>query len=130
MVLPRDETSMTQVMSGFRVVEVASYTFVPSAGAVLADWGADVLKIEHPQMPDPQRGLYASGWGGPGPIPNSMVQIGNRGKRSVAIDMKTEGGHDVLLKLAATSDVFLTNFLPETRARLKIDVDDIRSANP
>ena len=52
---------MHQVMRGTRVLEVASWTFVPAAGAVLADWGADVLKIEHPVTGDPQRGLISSG---------------------------------------------------------------------
>ena len=48
---------MTQVMKGIRVLEVAQFTFVPAAGAILADWGADVIKIEHPQRGDTQRGL-------------------------------------------------------------------------
>ena len=52
---------MTDILSGIRVVEIAAWTFVPAAGAVLADWGADVIKIEHPETGDPQRGLISSG---------------------------------------------------------------------
>ncbi|MGY8804965.1 MAG: CoA transferase, partial [bacterium] len=52
---------MKDVMKGVRVLEVAQYTFVPSAGAVLADWGADVIKIEHPETGDGQRGLLRVG---------------------------------------------------------------------
>jgi crotonobetainyl-CoA:carnitine CoA-transferase CaiB-like acyl-CoA transferase len=119
------------IMNGIRVVEVAAWTYVPIAGTVLAEWGADVIKIEHPEMGDPQRGLVNSGLvpSGPGGI-NHMIELPNRGKRSVGLNLKTEEGHDLLLKLAATADVFLTNFRPQARQKLKIDVDDIRAVNP
>src|SRR5579864_5187562 len=118
-------------MEGIRVLEVASWTYVPAAGAVLAEWGADVIKIEHPDSGDPQRGLVNSGLvpTGPGGV-NHMIELPNRGKRSVAIDLSTEEGRDVLLRIASTSDVFLTNFLPPARRKLRIDVEDIRAANP
>ncbi len=122
---------MHDVMSGVRVLEVASWTFVPAAGAVLADWGADVLKIEHPATGDPQRGLITSGLvPGGADIPNFMIEQPNRGKRSVGIDIGTDAGRELLYRLAETADVFLTNFLPGPRARLKIDVEDIRARNP
>src|SRR5918996_2728771 len=66
---------------------------------------------------------------GPGGI-NHMIELPNRGKRSVAIDLRTDEGRDLLLRLAAHSDVFLTNFLPPARKALRIEVDDIRAANP
>jgi len=118
-------------MSGVRVLEVAAWTYVPAAGAVLAEWGADVLKVEHPETGDPQRALITSGLvpSGPGGV-NHMIELPNRGKRSVAIDLGTDEGHEVLLALAATSDVFLTNFLPPARGRLRIEVEDIRAVNP
>jgi crotonobetainyl-CoA:carnitine CoA-transferase CaiB-like acyl-CoA transferase len=118
-----------KVMDGVRVLEVAAWTYVPSAGAVLAEWGADVLKIEHPEGGDPQRGLMTSGLVPNAPV-NHMIELPNRGKRSVAVDLATEGGRELLLQLAATSDVFLTNFLPAARRRLRIDVEDVRRANP
>jgi crotonobetainyl-CoA:carnitine CoA-transferase CaiB-like acyl-CoA transferase len=119
------------IMDGVRVLEVAAWTYVPSAGAVLAEWGADVIKIEHPESGDPQRGLVSSGLvpSGPGGV-NHMIELPNRGKRSVAIDLHTDEGHDVLMRLAAESDVFLTNFLPPARKGLRLEVDDVRAANP
>ncbi len=122
---------MKGIMNGIRVVEVAAWTYVPIAGAVLAEWGADVLKVEHPDVGDPQRGLVNSGLvpSGPGGV-NHMIELPNRGKRSVGINLKTEEGHDLLLKLASTADVFLTNFRPQARAKLEIDVEDIRAVNP
>ena len=116
-------------LEGVRVIEVAAWTFVPAAGAVLAEWGADVIKIEHPINGDPQRGLAAGGIV-PTSSVNFMIELPNRGKRSVALNLKTEEGHDLLLKLAAEADVFLTNFRPQARAKLNIDVDDIRAVNP
>jgi crotonobetainyl-CoA:carnitine CoA-transferase CaiB-like acyl-CoA transferase len=116
-------------MMGVRVIEVAAWTFVPAAGGVLADWGADVIKIEHPAGGDPQRGLAAGGM-----LPNSdvnfMIEIPNRGKRSVGLDLGTDAGHALLLHLVAGADVFLTNFLPDARRRLRIDLEDLRAANP
>ena len=85
------------MLEGIRVVEVAQWWFVPAAGAVLADWGADVLKIEHPVSGDPQRGLMTSGLiPGAGRV-NFMVEQPNRGKRSIGIDLAKPEGLEVLL---------------------------------
>jgi len=118
-------------MEGVRIVEVAAWTYVPMAGAVLAEWGADVLKIEHPETGDPQRGLVTSGLlpKGPGDV-NFMIELPNRGKRSVGLDLKHERGYEVLVELVKTADVFLTNFRPQARRQLRIDVDDMRAVNP
>jgi crotonobetainyl-CoA:carnitine CoA-transferase CaiB-like acyl-CoA transferase len=119
------------IMDGIRVVEVASWTYVPVAGAVLAEWGADVIKIEHPESGDPQRGLAAMGLvpTGPGGVAH-MMELPNRGKRSVGLDMGTPEGRELLLKLCETADVFLTNFRPQARRKLGIDLEDIRAVNP
>ena len=68
------------IMSGVRVIELAAWTYVPAAGAVLAEWGADVLKIEHPETGDPQRGLVNSGLvpSGPGGV-NHMIELPTAG---------------------------------------------------
>ncbi len=118
-------------MRGFRVVEVASWTYVPVAGAILAEWGADVIKLEHPETGDPQRGLAAMGLApaGPGGV-DYMMELANRGKRSVGVDLQTEEGRNILLKLVSTADVFLTNFRPQARRKLRIDVSDLRAINP
>lgn len=121
---------MERILEGVRVVEVAQWWFVPAAGAVLADWGADVLKIEHPVSGDPQRGLMTSGL-----IPNTggvnfMIEQPNRGKRSIGLDLNKPEGLEILHKLVAGADVFLTNFLPAARRRLKIELEDLRAVNP
>jgi crotonobetainyl-CoA:carnitine CoA-transferase CaiB-like acyl-CoA transferase len=117
------------IMNGIRVLEVASWTYVPVAGGILAEWGADVIKIEHPETGDPQRGLVTSGLVPLGGVAH-MVELPNRGKRSVGLDIKSPEGHALLLRLAEQCDVFLTNFLPAQRAKLHIDVADIRAVNP
>ncbi|WP_299572397.1 CoA transferase [uncultured Williamsia sp.] len=117
-------------LAGVRVLEVAAWTFVPSAGAVLAEWGAEVIKVEPRVGGDPQRGLVTSGIVDAGSNVNYMIEIPNRGKRSIGIDLQTEGGQEVLHALAKTCDVFLTSYLPSRRARLGIDVEDIRAVKP
>jgi crotonobetainyl-CoA:carnitine CoA-transferase CaiB-like acyl-CoA transferase len=117
-------------MKGVRVLEVAQFWFVPSAGAVLADWGADVIKVEHPERGDGQRGLASSGISTEIRGVDFLVQQPNRGKKSLGLDFGKPEGLELLYRLAKQSDVFLTNFLPDARARLKIDVEDIRKVNP
>ncbi|WP_109526654.1 MULTISPECIES: CaiB/BaiF CoA transferase family protein [Nocardia] len=122
---------MTNVLDGVRIIEVAMWTFVPSAGAVLAEWGADVVKIEHPVTGDAQRGLVNSKFlpqqaGGV----NYMMEVPNRGKRSFGLDLTSDEGRELLYVLCKTADIFLTNFLPDARKKLGIELEDIRAANP
>jgi crotonobetainyl-CoA:carnitine CoA-transferase CaiB-like acyl-CoA transferase len=117
------------VLAGVRVLEVATWTFVPAAGAVLADWGADVIKVEHPETGDPQRGLITSGMFGDRTV-NFMMEQPNRGKRSIGIDLHSAEGLELLYRLAETSDVFLTSFLPAARQAMRFDVEHIRARNP
>jgi crotonobetainyl-CoA:carnitine CoA-transferase CaiB-like acyl-CoA transferase len=121
---------MVKVMQGFRVLELAQFTFVPAAGAILADWGADVIKVEHPLRGDTQRGFLNMGGIQVNPDRHPLMEHPNRGKRSVGIDVSTPGGQEVLYELAKTSDVFLTNYLPRVRQKNKFDVEHIRAANP
>ncbi len=121
---------MARALEGVRVVEVAQWWFVPSGGAVLADWGADVIKIEHPVTGDPQRGLVTSGYFPPTGGVNFMMEQSNRGKRSVGLDLANPRGREVLYRLCKDADVFLTNFLPAARRKLEIDVEHIRKVNP
>jgi len=121
---------MQHTMKGVRVLEVAQYTFVPAAGAVLADWGADVIKVEHPVKGDAQRGLLrVGGQDNQGAI-NFLMEHANRGKRSIGIDVKHPKGLELVYDLAKSCDVFLTNYLPQVRQKLRIDVEHIRAANP
>ena len=121
---------MTQVMKGVRVLEVAQFTFVPAAGGILADWGADVIKVEHPVRGDTQRGFINMGGVEVQPDRHPLIEHPNRGKRSVGIDLATPEGQDVLYELAKTADVFVTNYLPRVRQKNKFDVEHIRAVNP
>ncbi|MET7770125.1 CoA transferase [Nocardia sp. NPDC005366] len=121
---------MSKPLEGIRVLEVAMYGFVPSAGAVLSDWGAEVIKVEHAVTGDPQRGLRRVGAFVVEGDPNPNVEHANRGKRSIGIDMTVAEGREVIYELAKRADVFLTSFLPQARAKFGIDVDDIRAVNP
>ena len=118
-------------LDGVRVIEVASWMFIPSCGSVLVDWGADVIKVEHPVTGDPQRGLVTAGLlpGGAGAV-NFMMEQPNRGKRSVALDLAHPDGREALLTLVETADVFLTNYMPPVRRKLGIETDDLRTRNP
>ena len=121
---------MFKPMQGVRVLEVAQFTFVPAAGAILADWGADVIKIEHPVRGDTQRGFINMGGFQLDPDRHPLMEHPNRGKRSVGVDVSTPGGQEVLYELARTSDVFLTNYMPAQRQKNKFDLEHIRAANP
>jgi crotonobetainyl-CoA:carnitine CoA-transferase CaiB-like acyl-CoA transferase len=121
---------MTDVLAGVRVVEVADWGFVPSAGTVLGDWGADVTKIEHPRLGDPIRGLVTSGLIPGASGRNFFVEHLGRNKRSVGIDLAHPDGRALLLRLVARADVFLTSFLDDARERLRITWDDLRPVNP
>jgi crotonobetainyl-CoA:carnitine CoA-transferase CaiB-like acyl-CoA transferase len=118
---------VTAVMEGVRVLEVAEHTFVPAASALLADWGADVIKIEPIERGDAMRGLAATGVVS---ISGALLEHSNRGKRSLALDLTSPEGLEILYKLARTADVFLTNKLPRVRKKLSIEPDDIRAHNP
>ncbi|MFM5931768.1 MAG: CaiB/BaiF CoA transferase family protein [Novosphingobium sp.] len=121
---------MTKVMQGIRVLEVAQFTFVPAAGAILADWGADVIKVEHPVRGDTQRGFLNMGGVTLDPQRHTLFEHPNRGKRSVGIDITSPEGQELLYELAKTADVFLTNYLPQQRRKFKFDVEHIRAVNP
>jgi crotonobetainyl-CoA:carnitine CoA-transferase CaiB-like acyl-CoA transferase len=121
---------MSGPLDGIRVLEVAMYGFVPSAGAVLREWGAEVIKVEHAVTGDPQRGLRQTGALRVEGDPNPNIEHANRGKRSIGLDMSVPEGREVLLDLARRADVFLTSFLPGHRSKFGIDVDDIRAVNP
>ncbi|VWX51452.1 CaiB/BaiF CoA-transferase family protein [Novosphingobium sp. 9U] len=121
---------MSAPLSGVRVLEIASHVFVPIAGGVLTEWGAEVIKIEHPVTGDPYRGLVTAGlhksYNGVDP----SFQFTNRGKQSVTIDIKQPEGRNLVYRLARECDVFLTNFRPDARTRLGIEYEDIREHNP
>ncbi|GAC01382.1 CaiB/BaiF family protein [Gordonia namibiensis NBRC 108229] len=123
-----ENSSITAPFDGVRVVEIAAWTFVPGAGAILADLGADVIKVE-PPTGDPQRNLQNALNRKEG-APNPFLEVPNRGKRSITLDLTTADGHDLLLKLVEKADVVLTSYLPAQRTKLRVDVDDLLAVNP
>ena len=121
---------MTDVMQGVRVLEVAEHMFVPAASAILSDWGADVIKVEHHLRGDAMRGLGSTGVLDLTKGVHVLNEHANRGKRSIGLDLSSEEGVAVLYQLAKTCDVFLSNKLPAVLEKLRIDVEDIRRHNP
>ena len=119
----------TGVLDGVKVVELAIHGFVPSCGAVLADWGADVVKIEAPQG-DPLRHIMGAGLVADTGDFNFLWELFNRNKRGVAVDLRVDEGRAVFDRLLEDADVFLTNFLPTARAKLRVNPDDIWKVNP
>src|SRR3954470_6929036 len=121
---------MTAVLQGIRILEVAEHTFVPAASALMADWGAEVIKIEHVERGDAMRGLASSGVVEIGGKVHILLEHSNRGKQSLGLDLTTDEGLDILYRLPATPHLFLTNKLPNVRKKLKIDLDDVRAHAP
>jgi len=117
-------------MEGVRVLEIAQFTFVPAAGAVLADWGADVIKVEPTGGGDAQRGFtrLLGLQGGPSFAP--IMEGPNRGKRSIALALDKPESQQILKDLVLSSDVLLTNYLPSVRKKLRITLDEVREINP
>lgn len=124
---------MHRPMEGVRVLEVAQYTFVPAAGAVLADWGADIIKVEHAEHGDAQRGLVRVLGLDAAKEGSSFAPImegPNRSKRSIGLALDKSEARPVLEELIRRCDVFLTNYLPGARQRLGITLADVREVNP
>ncbi|MFF3572765.1 CaiB/BaiF CoA transferase family protein [Nocardia jiangxiensis] len=123
---------MSGLLNGIRVVELASWTYVPCGGAALADWGAEVIKVEDTAGGDPCRNLVVGGLT-PESSPvraNFMMELGNHGKRSIGVNIKSERGRAIIGKLIASADVFLTNWLPGPLERAGLTVPQIREFNP
>ena len=120
---------MTDVLAGVRVLEVAEQGFVPSAAAVLADWGADVVKVERPEG-DGLRLVMKQGLVTQTGDFDFLVEQVNRNKRNVCLDLKHPDSRPVLERLVAWADVFITNQLPQVRRKLRIEPDDLRAINP
>jgi crotonobetainyl-CoA:carnitine CoA-transferase CaiB-like acyl-CoA transferase len=112
-------------LSGVRVVELGLWLAGPACGAILADWGADVVKIE-PLTGDPFRGL-AWAYGG---HMNPPFELDNRGKRSVSADLRRAEGRDLVWALLAEADVFVTNYRPAGLERLGFDWPSVQARHP
>ncbi len=114
---------MAGPMAGIKVVEMGVWVAGPAAGGILADWGADVVKIEPPGIGDPAR-LFRYMLGGDLPY-NPVFENDNRSKRSVAVDLRKPEGLAIALDLIRQADVFLSNIRPAGLARLGLDPDTL-----
>src|SRR5688572_21890204 len=118
---------MSSILDGVRVLDMTIWQQGPYSTAMLADLGADVIHIEGPETPDIGRNF------GGGPQQNGLnayFQSHNRGKRAITIDLKTERGREVLYRLAATADVFMSNMRFKALERLGADYDTLSKYNP
>ncbi|MEE9436799.1 MAG: CoA transferase [Candidatus Adiutricales bacterium] len=120
---------MTGILEGLKVIDMGHFVAVPSAGAMLADWGADVLKIE-PIDGDAQRSFINLLLKFTGATVNWRFEIHNRNKKSMALNLKTEAGRDILYKLVKNADVFMTNYEQTAIKKLKMDYPVLSRINP
>lgn len=123
---------MSGALSHIRVLDLSRVFAGPFSTQILADFGADVIKVEHPKFGDDTRhmGVPRIGEDGSETGETSSFLAMNRGKRSVAIDFKSEKGRDLLRRLAAKCDVVVENFKSGTLARYGLGYDDLKAINP
>ncbi len=117
------------VLEGVKVVELAEHGFVPSCGAILADWGADVVKIERPGG-DPLRAIMQQGFAADTGDFNFLFELYNRNKRGIVLDLRVDAGRAAFDRLIAEADVLITNFLPSAREKLRVRPEDVWAVNP
>ncbi|MFF1690071.1 MULTISPECIES: CaiB/BaiF CoA transferase family protein [unclassified Streptomyces] len=112
-------------LQGLRVLDLATLFAGPLAATLLGDFGADVIKVEHPRKPDPSRGH--------GPSKDGIGlwwKLLGRNKRNITLDLSTRGGRDILLKLVADADVLIENFRPGTLEKWNLGWEELSAANP
>lgn len=121
----RSEFDAPLPLAGIRVLELGNYIAAPTAGRLLADFGAEVIKIERPGTGDELRNwrLYAGDT-------SMLYRTVNRGKKSVVLDLRTAEGRETVLKLVAASDIVLENFRPRTLERWGLGPAEMNAANP
>ena len=117
------------MFSGLKVVEIASFIAAPAAATMLSDFGADVIKVEPPGLGDPQR-LLSSVPPSPAAPGNYSWHLANRNKRGMSVDLKSEGGTEILKRLVQWADVVITNFPHGTREALHLGYEEVSGWNP
>ena len=117
-------------LDGIKVVELAQWVFVPSAAAILADLGADVVRIEHPRHGDPYGVLTTAGTSNTAGALSARSAQANRGKRSIGIDLARQQGRELAHALVRGADAFLTSFREDALERLGMSRDTLTALNP
>src|SRR6185369_5539778 len=120
--------SMTEALAGIRVLDLTIWQQGPMTTALLADWGADVIKIEGPDSADPGRSLvrYEAAPGGA----NAYFETHNRNKRAIVVDLKSDAGRELMYRLVKDADVFVQNFRVGVGDRLGLGYEMLREINP
>ena len=120
-------------LEGIKVVDVSQVAAVPMCARHLADFGADVIHIEHAVTGDSWRNLQAGAGGGTAGIPSDIPynwEAFNRNKRSVAIDLSKEGGKKIIYRMAENADIFLTNLRLSERKKFGLEYQTLNTLNP
>jgi crotonobetainyl-CoA:carnitine CoA-transferase CaiB-like acyl-CoA transferase len=123
--MTKDQRTPAAPLTGLRVLDLATLFAGPLAATLLGDFGAEVIKVEHPAKPDPSRGH--------GPSKNGVGlwwKLLGRNKRTITLNLSTPGGRDTLLRLAATADVVIENFRPGTLEKWDLGWEELSAANP
>ena len=121
---------MSSLLEGVKVVALERVIAVPAATAILADWGAEVIKVEHPGEGDWFRNVQAAGVSFAGLDRHPWFELLNRGKKSIALDVGKEGGRKALLQLLAEADVFAASLLPSSLKGMELDYEALCRLNP
>jgi len=119
---------MGMALEGVRVVDMTIGQLGPVASMMLADMGADVIKLEEPISGDP--GRYVHGIMGVSVPLSFYFENNNRNKRGIAVNLKTERGREIVYRLAETSDVFVTNYRRNAVGKLRVDYQTLSQYNP
>src|SRR5437660_8867391 len=114
---------MNGALAGIKIIETASYVTGPFAAQLLADMGAEVIKVEEPTRGDPFRGWGEKNY-------SATFCSLNRNKKSMTVDLRQDEAREVMLKLLASTDVLIENFRPGTLAKRGLGYDDIKPINP
>ena len=115
-------------LAGVKVLEVANWLAAPAGCALLADFGADVVKVEHPDG-DPYRG-YRPQTAGYQTTVNFAFEMDNRGKKGITLNLDHPHARDVIYRLIASADVFVTNLLPRRRERYGLSYEELTGRRP
>src|ERR1700733_10828305 len=121
--------TMSLPLEGIRVIDVAEHGFVPTAAAVLAEYGADVIKVERLDG-DPNRKIIPSGMVPTRDGIDYLAEIFNRNKRDIALDTPPEPGQPGLARLIAAADVFVPTQLPPVQRKLHTTPEEVLAINP